>query len=89
MARVETTLSVDEHLLRQVRVRAARTGRRDSDVLDEVLREGLGVLERIRAAAGIDEEEIQRRCSPRVVAATTRLRRASSMPLSVWRKRNA
>jgi plasmid stability protein len=57
MARIKTTLTVDEYLLRQVRVRAARSGRRDSDVLDDVLREGLGVLERIGAAANLGDEE--------------------------------
>jgi hypothetical protein len=57
MARIKTTLTVDEYLLRQVRVRAARTGRRDSDVLDDVLREGLGVLERIGTAANLGDEE--------------------------------
>jgi hypothetical protein len=57
MARIKTTLTVDEYLLRQVRVRAARTSRRDSDVLDDVLREGLGVLERIGATANLGDEE--------------------------------
>lgn len=56
MAMVKTTLSLDESLMRQVRVRAARTGRRDSDVLEEALRQGLGVLDRIRAKANLSEE---------------------------------
>jgi len=57
MARVKTTLSVDEGLMRHVRVRAARTGRTQSDVLEEALREGLGVIHRIRAKNQADEEE--------------------------------
>ena len=57
MARVKTTLAIDEGLIRQVRVRAARTGRRDSDVLEEALREGLGVLERLRGRARLTDEE--------------------------------
>ncbi len=57
MARVKTTLSVDEELMRHVRVRAARTGRTQSDVLEEALREGLGVVHRIRAKNEADEEE--------------------------------
>jgi plasmid stability protein len=57
MARVKTTLSIDEHLMRQVRVRAARTGRRDSDVLEEALREGLGIIDRLRAKANLAEDE--------------------------------
>ncbi len=42
MARVKTTVSVDEELMRHVRVRAARTGQTQSEVLDEALREGWG-----------------------------------------------
>jgi hypothetical protein len=57
MARLKTTLSIDEALMRRVRVRAARTGRRDSDVLEEALGAGLGVIERIRSKAGLGEEE--------------------------------
>ena len=56
MAKVKTTLSIDEGLMRQLRVRAARTGRRDSDVLEEALRQGLGVLDRIRAKTNLSEE---------------------------------
>ena len=56
MAKVKTTLSIDEGLMREVRVRAARTGRRDSEVLEAALREGLGVLDRIRAKTNLSEE---------------------------------
>jgi plasmid stability protein len=56
MARVKTTLSIDETLIRRVRVRAARTGKPDSSVMEEALREGLGVIERLRAKALLDEE---------------------------------
>jgi plasmid stability protein len=37
-------------LIRQIRVRAARTGRRDSETMEEVLREGLGSLDRLRSS---------------------------------------
>lgn len=57
MAKVKTTLSLDEELMRHVRVRAARTGRTQSDVLEEALREGLGVVARIRSKNEADEEE--------------------------------
>lgn len=57
MARVKTTLSIDEGLMRQVRIRAARSSRTQSDVLEAALREGLGVIERIRAKARLSEEE--------------------------------
>jgi len=57
MARIKTTLAIDEGLIRQVRVRAARTGRRDSDVLEEALRQGLGVIDRLRARATLTDGE--------------------------------
>lgn len=57
MARQKTTLTIDENLMRQVRVRAARTNRSQSESLEEALREGLGVIERIRAKAHLAEEE--------------------------------
>ncbi|HEV2791855.1 MAG TPA: hypothetical protein VGV69_11205 [Solirubrobacterales bacterium] len=34
---------MDEELLRAVRIRAARTGKRDSEVIEESLRRALGV----------------------------------------------
>ena len=57
MAKVKTTLNIDEQLMRSVRVRAARSGRSQSDVLEAALREGLGVIERIRAKARLSEED--------------------------------
>ena len=57
MAKVKTTLSLDEDLMRHVRVRAARTGRTQSDVLEQALREGLGVIDRLRSKNKADEEE--------------------------------
>lgn len=57
MARVKTTLSIDESLMRQVRIRAARSNKSQSDVLEAALREGLGIIERIRAKARLSEEE--------------------------------
>jgi plasmid stability protein len=57
MARVKTTLSIDEDLMRQVRIRAARANRSQSEVLEGALREGLGVIDRIRAKAGLSEVE--------------------------------
>ena len=57
MAKVKTTLSLDSDLMRQVRVRAARTGRTQSGVLEEALREGLGVIDRMRSQNAADEDE--------------------------------
>lgn len=52
-------MTLDERVLRAVRVKAARTGRRDSDVIEEALRRDLGfeLLERIWAKADMDEDE--------------------------------
>jgi plasmid stability protein len=57
MAKVKTTLSLDEELMRYIRVRAARTGKTQSHVLEEALRKGLGAIERIRSKNEADEEE--------------------------------
>jgi hypothetical protein len=49
MAKVRTTLTVDEDVLRAVKVRGARTGKGDSEVIEEALRRELGfdLLERL------------------------------------------
>ncbi|HVC86585.1 MAG TPA: ribbon-helix-helix protein, CopG family [Gaiellaceae bacterium] len=59
MPKLRTTVTLDERVLRAVRVKAARTGRRDSDVIEEALRRDLGfeLLERVWANADIDEGE--------------------------------
>jgi hypothetical protein len=43
MARVRTTLTIDEDVLRAIKVRAARSGRGDSQVIEEALRRDLGL----------------------------------------------
>jgi Ribbon-helix-helix protein, copG family len=57
-----TTITVDERVLRAVRVKAARTGRRDSEVIEDALRRDLGLdlLERVWESAGLDEDEALR-----------------------------
>jgi gamma-glutamyl:cysteine ligase YbdK (ATP-grasp superfamily) len=60
MPKTRTTLTVDEDLLRTVRIRAARTGKRDSQVIEEALRRdfGLDTLEEIWAKVRpVSEEE--------------------------------
>jgi hypothetical protein len=57
MAKVKTTLSIDESLMRQVRIRAARSNTSQSEVLEAAIREGLGIIERIRAKAQLSESE--------------------------------
>ena len=59
MPKVRTTLTIDEDVLRAVRIKAARTGRRDGDVIEESLRRDLGldVLDRLWARSQIGEDE--------------------------------
>lgn len=58
MPKRRTTVTLDERVLRAVRVKAARTGRRDSDVIEEALRRDLGfeLLERVWAGAELEED---------------------------------
>ncbi len=62
MARAKTTVYLDPQVLRATRVAAARAGKRDSDVVEEALREylGLAVIDRIRSRSDLDEEEAMR-----------------------------
>ena len=59
MPKVRTTLTVDEGVLRAVKVRAARTGKGDSEVIEEALRKELGfdLLERIWARNDMPEDD--------------------------------
>lgn len=43
MSKTRTTLTIDEEVLRAVKVRAARTGKADSEVIEESLRRDLGL----------------------------------------------
>ena len=51
MAKVRTTVTLDDEVLRAVKIRAARLGRGDSEVIEASLRRDLGldVLERLWA----------------------------------------
>ena len=57
MSRVRTTLTIDAELLRAVKVRAARTGKGDSEVIEEAVRRDLGfdALDRLWASQTMDE----------------------------------
>ena len=59
MAKVRTTLTVDANVLRAVKVRAARSGKGDSEVIEEALRRDLGLdlLDRLWATNDLTEEE--------------------------------
>ena len=59
MQKVRTTLTIDPKVLRAVKVRAARTGKGDSEVIEEALRRDLGfaLLEEIWAKNDLPEDE--------------------------------
>ncbi len=59
MAKVRTTLTIEDSVLRAVKLRAARSGRGDSEVIEEALRRDLGVdfLERMWERAALSAEE--------------------------------
>jgi len=59
MAKTRTTLTVDEEVLRAVKIRAARTGKGDSEIIEEALRRDLGLdlLERIWTRNDLGEDE--------------------------------
>lgn len=62
MTRTRTTLTIDEDVLRAVKVRAARTGKGDSQVIEEALRRDLGLdlLDRLWARNDLSEDEAVR-----------------------------
>ena len=43
MSKVRTTLTIDEDVLRAVKVRAARSGKGDSEVIEDAVRRDLGL----------------------------------------------
>ena len=59
MTKVRTTLTIDPEVLRAVKVRAARLGKGDSDVIEEALRRDLGLdlLNRLWATNDLDEAD--------------------------------
>jgi len=59
MKKTRTTLTIDARLWTAVRVRAARTGKRDSEVIEEAVRKELGfdVLDRIWERADMSDPE--------------------------------
>jgi hypothetical protein len=59
MARSKATVYLDPDVLRATRIRAARTGQRDSDVVEDALREylGLAVVDRVRARSDLTGDE--------------------------------
>lgn len=58
MSKTRTTLTIDERVLTAVKVRAARTGKGDSEVIEEALRRDLGLdlLDRLWAKNELSED---------------------------------
>lgn len=54
-----TTVTLDDDVLRAVRIRAARTGKRDSEVIEAALRRDLALdlLDELWATNDLDEDE--------------------------------
>lgn len=59
MPKTRTTLTIDEDVLRAVKLRAASSGRGDSEVIEEALRAQLGLafLETMWAKASLGEDD--------------------------------
>ncbi len=59
MPKTRTTLTIDESVLRAVKVRAARLGKGDSEVIEEAVRAhlGLDLLDRLWQRNDIAEED--------------------------------
>lgn len=59
MPKTRTTVTIEEDVLRAVKVRAARTGKGDSEVIEEAVRRHLGfdLLDRLWARNTLSEAE--------------------------------
>ena len=59
MAKRKTTVYLDEEILRSARIQAARTGQRDSELIEAAVRSylGLDVLDEIWARSDLDEKQ--------------------------------
>lgn len=59
MSKVRTTLTIEESLLRGVKVRAARTSQGDSEVIEQAVRRelGLDLLQRMWKRNDLSEQE--------------------------------
>lgn len=59
MPKVRTTLTIDEAVMRAVKIRAVRSGKGDSEVIEESLRRDLGIdlFERLWATNQMPEDE--------------------------------
>jgi hypothetical protein len=62
MSKVRTTLTIDDAVLKAVKIRAARTGRGDSEVIEDSLRRDLGLdlFESLWERSRLSEEQATR-----------------------------
>jgi hypothetical protein len=77
MPKVRTTLTLDEDVMRLVKIRAARQGKGDSEVIEEALRRDLGLetLERLWSKNRLSEEQAMRLAVEAQHSTRTRRRR--------------
>lgn len=82
MSKTRTTVTLDEEVIRAVKIRAARSGRRDSEVIEDSLRRDLGLeaLERIWARVRPAPEEEGMELATAELHAMRGERRAASGP---------
>ncbi len=59
MTKVRTTLTIDDEVLRAVKVRAARLGKGDGEVIEEALRRdlGLSLMDQLWARNDLTEDD--------------------------------
>lgn len=59
MGKIRTTLTIDEEVMRAVKVQAARAGKADSQVIEEALRRDLGLdlLDRLWSRSDLTEAD--------------------------------
>ncbi len=76
MSKVRTTVTIDEEVLRAVKVRAARSGKGDSAVIEDALRRdlGLAMLDTLWTRNRLSDEEA-RKLAVEAQHATRRRRR--------------
>lgn len=59
MPKMRTTLTIDESVMKAVRVRAARSGKGDSEVIEDAVRSSLGLdlFERLWQRSDLSEDQ--------------------------------
>lgn len=82
MPKTRTTVTLDEEVIRAVKIKAARSGRRDSEVIEDSLRRELGLdaLEELWARVTPAEEGEGMELATAELHAMRREKRAASGP---------